>query len=130
MSPPLGGGHRASPERYTCSAMSSFATASRFSFVRPSLGPLVDIGLAVALFFGSLVGFHAARPGSVELSLTYVVLTGCATIPLSVWRRFPFGVFAVTAVASAALAGIGFFVFVPLCLAAPLSSFTARPHPA
>ena len=125
MSPPLGGGQRARPERYTCRAMSSFATASRFSLVRPSLGPLVDIGLAVALFFGSLVGFHAARPGSVELSLTYVVLTVCATVPLSVWRRFPLGVFAVTAVASAALAGIGYLIDVPLGLTAALYLLTA-----
>src|SRR5262249_33419714 len=125
MSPPLGGGQRARPERYTCRAMSSFATASRFYLVRPRLGPLVDIGLAVALFVGSLVGFHAARARSVELSLTYVVLTGCATIPLSVWRRFPFGVFAVTAVASAALAGIGYLIDVPLGLTAALYLLTA-----
>ncbi len=104
--------------------MSSLATAGRFFLVPPSLGPLLDIGLAVALFFGSLVGFHAARPGSAQLSLVYVVLTGCATIPLSVWRRFPFGVFAVTAVASAALAGIGYLIDVPLGLTAALYLLT------
>ena len=109
---------------YTRNAMSSLAPARKSFLAQASLERLIDIELAVALFFGSLVGFHAARPGSVQLNLVYVVLAGCSTIPLSLWRYFPLGVFAITAAASVALVGIGYLIDVPLGLTAALYLLT------
>jgi signal transduction histidine kinase len=64
------------------------------------------------MFAGSMAllrhGFAPSRPGSGELNLLGVVLTACSTLPLVAWRRFPLGVFAVTAGAGVLLAGLGY----------------------
>jgi len=70
------------------------------------------------MFAGSMAllrhGLAPSRPGSGELNLLGVVLTACSTVPLVVWRRFPLGVFAVTAGAGVLLAGLGYPVDVLL----------------
>ncbi len=93
--------------------MSSTATAHRLSAARRSSGALLDVAIAAAALAGSLAllshgGIDASRPGSGELDLVGVVLAACSTVPLVAWRRFPLGVFAVTAAASVLLAGLGY----------------------
>ena len=95
--------------------MSSTATAPRLSAARPSSGALLDVAIAAAVLSSSLAllsqhGIAPPRPGSRELDLVGVVLAACSTLPLVAWRRFPLGVFAVTAAASVLLAGLGYAV--------------------
>jgi signal transduction histidine kinase len=92
--------------------MSSMITAHRLSAARPSSGTLFDVAIAAAVLGGSLAqlshgGIAPPRPGR-ELDLVGVVLLACSTLPLVAWRRLPLGVFAVTASASALLAGLGY----------------------
>jgi signal transduction histidine kinase len=93
--------------------MTSIAAAhSRFA-ARPSSGALLDVAVAAAALAGSLAllrhgGIAPSSPGSGELDLIGAVLAACSTVPLIAWRRFPLGVFAVTAVASVLLAGLGY----------------------
>jgi len=99
--------------------MSSSVSAHRPFVVQPSSRALLDVGLAVALLAGSLVilshgSVRTSRPGPPELNLICVVLAACSTIPLIAWRRFPLGVFTLTAVASTLLAGIGYLMEMPL----------------
>src|SRR5262249_61781276 len=110
--------------------MSSLARARSSFFGGPNSGVLVDIALAIALFLGSLVlllrsGFQPASLGAAELNLLCVVLAGSSTIPLSVWRRFPLGVFVITGTASVALAGIGYLMELPLGFNVALYLLTA-----
>ena len=118
------GGRRVAAWKVYCRVMSSSATAQRPFAVGPSSGALLDTALAAALFVGSLAVLHSAirasRPGSVELNLVCVVLAACSTMPLVVWRRFPLGVFVMTAAASALLTGIGYLIELPLGLTAAL----------
>ncbi len=94
--------------------MSSTATAHRHFAARPSSGTLLDVAIAAAALVGSLVllsphgGIAPSRPGSRELDLIGVVLAACSTVPLISWRRFPLGVFTLTAAASVLLAGLGY----------------------
>jgi hypothetical protein len=53
-------------------------------------------------------GIAPSRPGSEKLDLMGVVLTACSTVPLVAWRRFPLGVFVVTATAGVLQAGLGY----------------------
>jgi signal transduction histidine kinase len=93
--------------------MPSTATASRRLAARPSSGALLDVLVAAVMLAGSLAllrhgGVGPSRPGSGELDLVGVVLAAGSTVPLIGWRRFPVGVFAVTAVAGVLLAGLGY----------------------
>jgi signal transduction histidine kinase len=93
--------------------MSSTATPHRLFAARPSSGTLFDVAIAAAALAGSLAllshgGIAPSRPGSGELDLIGVVLTACSTVPLIAWRRFPLGVFAVTAAAGVLLVGLGY----------------------
>jgi signal transduction histidine kinase len=103
--------------------MSSTATVHRrFAAPRPSSGVLQDAAIAAAALAGSLAllshgGIDAIRPGSGidashlgwgKLDPIGVVLAACSTVPLIVWRRWPLGVFAVTAAAGVLLAGLGY----------------------
>jgi signal transduction histidine kinase len=93
--------------------MSSTTTAHRRFAARPSSGALLAVLVAAAALAGSLAllrhgGIDAFRPGSGKLDLVGVVLAACSTVPLIAWRRFPLGVFAVTAAASVLLAGLGY----------------------
>src|SRR6266545_5440315 len=101
--------------------MSSTATVTRRLLARPSPGALLDVAVAAAALAGSLAllahgGIDALRPGSgivashavwERLDPVDVVLAACSTVPLIAWRRFPLGVFVVTAAAGVLLAGLG-----------------------
>jgi signal transduction histidine kinase len=91
--------------------MSSTATAQRLFAARPSSRALLDVAIAAAALAGSRAllphGFAPSRPGSGELTLISVMLLAFSTVPLVAWRRFPLGVFAVTAAAGVLLAGFG-----------------------
>ena len=91
--------------------MSSTATSQRLVAVPSRSGALFDLALTVAALVASLALLsHGApsRPGRDELDLIGVVLVACSTVPLIAWRRFPLGVFVVTAAASVLLAGLGY----------------------
>ncbi len=93
--------------------MSSTVTAHRRFAARPSSGALFDVAIAAAVLAGSLAlvrhgGVGPPRPGSGELDLVGAVLAVCSTAPLIAWRRFPLGVFVVTAAAGVLLAGLGY----------------------
>jgi signal transduction histidine kinase len=133
VNPPLGGGGQSAQNRILRGAMWSHTAARRSSSARSSWGSLIDIALAAALFLGTLVllvhSGHAAHIESVGLSVISVALAALSTFPISLWRRFPLAVFAVTAVASAALAGIGYLIELPIGLTAGLYLLTAsRPR--
>jgi signal transduction histidine kinase len=91
---------------------------------RPRAASLLDVALAAAVFGGSMAllrhGFVPSLPESGELNLLSVVLTACSTVPLVAWRRFPLGVFTVTAGAGMLLAGLGYRIDLPLGPAAAL----------
>jgi signal transduction histidine kinase len=101
---------------------SSTATVHRRSPARPGSGALLDTAMAAAALAGSLAllahgGIDALRSGSGigatharlgELELLDVVLAACSTVPLIAWRRFPLGVFVVTAAAGVLLAGLDY----------------------
>jgi signal transduction histidine kinase len=95
--------------------MSLTSTTHRRLAARPSSGASLDVLIAAAALAGSLSllrrgGIGPARPGSGALDLIAVVLTACSTVPLVAWRRFPLGVFVVTAAAGVLLAGLGYRV--------------------
>lgn len=74
---------------------------------------LIDAVIATAALAGTLAlvrhgGVAATGSGSARLDGLGVGLIGCSTLPLIVWRRYPIGVFAATASASVALAGLDY----------------------
>jgi signal transduction histidine kinase len=101
---------------------------------RPRAPRLVDVALAAAAFAGSLalyshgerVGLFHPRTGG--LNPSHVVLVTLATVPLLAWRRFPLGVFAVTAAASVLLAVIGEVIWPPLGPATALYLLASGRH--
>jgi signal transduction histidine kinase len=93
--------------------MLSTAASHLRSAALPSWGALLDVAMAAGAFAASLVllrhgGIGPSRPGSGALDLIGVVLAAGSTTPLIGWRRFPLGVFVVTAVAGVLLAGLGY----------------------
>lgn len=91
------------------------ATAHRLFTARLGSGALLDVATAVVAFAGTLAllrhgGVAPTRPRPGELDLIGVVLAAFGAMPLIVWRRFPFGVFAVTAASSVLLVGLGYRV--------------------
>jgi signal transduction histidine kinase len=99
--------------------VSSTATAHRLFVAPPRSGAFLDAAIAAAALGGSLALIaHGGIPGSAgdgaDLDLLGIVLVACSTLPLLVWRRAPMLVFAVTAVASVLLAGLGYRIGVPL----------------
>lgn len=106
--------------------MSPTATIGRLFAARRSTRVLLDVAVAAAAFGVSLVllshsvsgpephGPGPIRPGLRELDQLGVALAAGSTIPLLAWRRFPLGVFAVTAAAGVVLAGLGYPVKVTL----------------
>ena len=93
--------------------MSSTATARKLFAARPRSGALFDVTIAAAALAGSVAllfhgGIAPSRAGSRELDLIGVVLTASSTVPLIAWRRFPLGIFAVTAAGGVLLAGFGY----------------------
>jgi signal transduction histidine kinase len=79
---------------------------------------LADVVLMAATLGGSLLLLSRAGPGSVRpesgLDLLGGMLAACATVPLLLWRRAPFGVFVAIAVASTLAAGMGYQLSVAL----------------
>jgi signal transduction histidine kinase len=93
--------------------MSSTATAHLTSAAQPRSEALFDVAVAAVALAGTLAmvhrgGFAPSGAGAGGLDPVSVVLAACSTVPLIVWRRFPLGVFAVTAAASMLLAGLGY----------------------
>jgi len=100
---------------------SSTATAHGRLAAWASSRALADVAIVAATFAGSLAllahgGIDAFRPGSGidalhagwgKLDPVVVVLAAGSTVPLVAWRRFPLGVFVVTAAAGVLLAGLG-----------------------
>jgi signal transduction histidine kinase len=114
--------------------MSSTATARRLFAARPRSAALLDLAIATAALAGTLALLHhggvaPTRPGSGGLDPIGVVLAACSTVPLVAWRRFPFGVFAVTAVAGVLLAGLGYPLDLMLGAAAALYLLAASRGP-
>jgi signal transduction histidine kinase len=114
--------------------MSSTATAYRLVAVQPRSDALLDVATTAAVFVGSMTllihsGIGASRPGSRELDVIGVVVAACSTLPLIGWRRFPLGVFAVTAAASVVLAGRGYPIGLPLGPTAALYLLAASRTP-
>jgi signal transduction histidine kinase len=105
--------------------MSSTATAHRLFAARPRSGAFFDVAIAVAMLAASLLllahgGVGPSRPGKAELDPIGIVLAACSTVPLLAWRRFPLGVFTVTAAAGVLLGGLGYPLDVLLGPAAAL----------
>lgn len=93
--------------------MSSTDSADRLLAARPRSRVLLDAAIAFVALVGSLSqlshgGLTPTLLGSRELDLVGVALAACSTLPLIAWRRFPLGVFVVTAVATVLLAGLGY----------------------
>jgi signal transduction histidine kinase len=99
--------------------VSSMTMARRPFLARPRSETLIDVALAGAALAGSLAmlarggigpgsGTAASSPESTDLDVVGVVLAAGSTLPLVAWRRFPFGVFVVTAAASVLLVGLGY----------------------
>ena len=92
----------------------STTTTRRLFGARPQPGALLDIAIAAAALAGSLslLSPHGKIVGTGhgwgDLSLGGIALVAWATLPLMAWRRFPLGVFIVTATASVLLAGLGY----------------------
>ena len=74
---------------------------------------LLDATITTAALAGTLAlvrhgGVAPTGPGAAGLDGLVVALIGCSTLPMIGWRRYPLGVFTVTASASVALAGLGY----------------------
>src|SRR5918996_2251505 len=88
-------------------------TLSNVSIWRRPADVLLDVAIAVAALSSSLAGIGHGGVGPLatqtrDLDLAGVVLAAGSTLPLVAWRRFPLGIFALTAAAGVALAGAGY----------------------
>jgi signal transduction histidine kinase len=107
------GDSRRSSRDYPRVVVLSTATAGRPLTAKPRGALLLDAAIATAALAASLAllshgGAFPVRTESGLLDPAGILLAGCATVPLVGWRRLPLGVLAVTAAASAALAGLGY----------------------
>lgn len=101
--------------------MSSAATTHRL-FATPSRrGVLIDVAIAAATLAGSLALLR--RSGG--LDWIGGLLVAWSTVPLIAWRRAPGTVFALTALASVLLGGLGYRIGLPLGPIAALYLFAA-----
>ena len=99
--------------RVRSEVVSSTFASLRLLAARPRSGTLLDLAIAVATLAGTLaliahggVGPVSPRPGA--LDLVGITLVTSSTVPLVAWRRYPLGVFVLTAVASVLLVGLGY----------------------
>jgi signal transduction histidine kinase len=95
---------------------------------------LLDGAIAVAALSSSLAGIAHGGVGPLEaetrnLDLAGISLAAASTLPLVVWRRFPLGVFALTAGAGVALAGAGYRLDLLIGPAAALYLLAASREP-
>lgn len=86
--------------------------AHRRFAVRPGSRTLLDFGIMAAALAGTLAqiahsGFAGPLRDLGEIEPLAVALAVCSTAPLVAWRRFPYGVFVITAMTSVLLAGTG-----------------------
>jgi signal transduction histidine kinase len=114
--------------------MSSTSTAHRGFPALPSSAALLDVAVAAAVLAGSLAllrhgGIVPSRPELGQLDLAGVVLAACSTVPVIAWRRFPLGVFALTAAAGVLLAGLGYRIDLLLGPTAALYLLAASHQP-
>jgi signal transduction histidine kinase len=82
-------------------------------FWRRPADAVLDVAIAAAALSSSLVGIAHGGVGPLDtetrdLDLSGMLLAAGSTLPLVAWRRFPLGVFALTAAAGVALAGAGY----------------------
>jgi signal transduction histidine kinase len=116
--------------------VSSTTPVRRLLVARPSPETLLDVAIAGGALAGTLalLSQGGIRPGSElddsrSLDVIGVVLAAGSTLPLVVWRRFPLGVFVVTAAASVLLVGLGYPLDLALGPAAALFLLAAsRPQ--
>lgn len=114
--------------------MSSTDTAHRLFAARPNSEALLDLAIAGAVLGGSLAllahgTLDPSRPRSGNIDLIGVVLVATSTLPLIGWRRFPLGVFVITAAVSVLLAGLGHRIDLMLGPAAALYLLAASRDP-
>jgi signal transduction histidine kinase len=93
--------------------MSSMTNAHARPRARPGSPALVDVVVAVVALVATAMllrhgGIAPSRSGPTALDLTGVVLAAGSTVPLVAWRRFPLGVFAVTAAVGVLAVGLGY----------------------
>lgn len=93
--------------------MSTTAVATRLFATRPSTRTLLDAAIATAALALTLTqlshgGITLNSHTVGDLDATGVALAVCTAGPILVWRRFPLGVFAVTATAGVLLAGLSY----------------------
>lgn len=104
--------------------MSATATTHGLLTTRMASRVLVDAGIAAAVLAGSLVLIsHGTIPGSdadTDLDALGVLLAACSAGPLVAWRWSPLGAFAVSAAATAMIAGLGYPLGIPLGAGAAL----------
>ena len=103
---------------YAAFHVSSTATLHLPSTMRPASAVLADVAITLIALGGSLaLLFHGGVPAmdtDSQLDPVSGALAAAATLPLMVWRRAPFAVFAVAAAASAVAAGLGYVFGIPL----------------
>jgi signal transduction histidine kinase len=102
--------------------VSSRIAAHGLFAARSRSGLVLDVAVAVVLFAVSVAqlshhglgvflrpvsGVDGGVPGHGSLDPVGIALVACSTLPLVEWRRFPLGVFTVTAVAGVVLAVVG-----------------------
>src|SRR6187399_329084 len=85
----------------------------------PFPDPAIDISLALATFAMTLAllspqGAAVSTGGSSNVDWLAVALAGLASVPILVWRRGPLLAFAVTALVTTVLTGLGYGVGVAL----------------
>ncbi len=91
---------------------------TRFFATRLRSGAFVDVAIAATTLAGSLallsrhVGYLQPEPG--QLDWVSGVLIACSSVPLVVWRRAPYAVFALTTSASVLLGGLGYSIGLPV----------------
>jgi signal transduction histidine kinase len=91
--------------RYARLEMASHSTTGFLARAPARNELLIDVGLAVAVFAGSLGLLAAGGPegDGGDVDAASVLLVALASLPLVAWRRAPLSVFVLTAVASSVL---------------------------
>jgi signal transduction histidine kinase len=99
--------------------MSMSLTIQRAVRAEPASERYTDAAIGIVAFVASVLlmlhgGFAVTRQGSGELGVGAVALIALTSLPLLMWRRAPFSVFIVTAVATTVLAVAVYPIGVPV----------------